>query len=154
MKTIIAITRQDAWEQAQRTGEYTQSTLDSTLAEVGFIHCSFPNQTLEIANRRFADRDNLVLLFIDEDKVKTPVKHEGALSGRVGTFPHIYGPLNVDAVYATASLQKNDKGEFTAPDELREAQHMKDFGDVVRLMANTPPVSNEELTKHGKKSKT
>ena len=148
MKTIIAITRQDTWEQAQRAGEYTQSTLDSTLAEVGFIHCSFPDQTLEIANRRFGDRDNLILLFIDEDKVKAPVKHEGALSGRAGTFPHIYGVLNTDAVYTTAPLQKNDKGEFIAPNELQEAQHMKDFGDVVKLMANTPPVSNEELKRH------
>ena len=42
MKTIIAIASQDIWEQAQRIGEYTQSTLDSTLADVGFIHCSFP----------------------------------------------------------------------------------------------------------------
>lgn len=149
MKIIIAIARQDTWEQAQRAGEYTQSTLDSTLAEVGFIHCSFPNQTLEIANRRFADRDNLVLLFIDEDKVKAPVKHEGALSGRAGTFPHIYGPLNADAVYAAVPLQKNDKGEFVTPTELQEAQHMNDFTGVVKAMTDTPPVSNEEL-KRGK----
>lgn len=150
MKTIIAITRQDIWKQAKETGEYTQSTLDSTLAEVGLIHCSFPDQTVEIANHRFADRDNLVLLFIDEDKVRAPVKHEGALSGRVGAFLHIYGPLNVDAVYATVPLQKNDKGEFMAPTELQDAQHMNDFSDTVKLMAHTPPVSNDELKRRHK----
>jgi uncharacterized protein (DUF952 family) len=148
MKTIIAIVRQDVWEQSQKTGEYSQSTIDTTLADVGFIHCSFPDQTLEIVNRHFADRDNLVLLFIDQDKVKSPVKYEGALSGRAGTFPHIHGPLNVDAVYSAVSLQKSDKGEFIAPDELQEAQHMNDFSDVVKVMANTPPVSNEELKRH------
>lgn len=42
MKTIIAIARQDAWQQALKIGEYRQSTIDSTLADVGFIHCSFP----------------------------------------------------------------------------------------------------------------
>lgn len=145
MKTIIAITNKAAWEQARQDDEYTQSTLDSTLAEVGFIHCSFPDQTLDIIDRHFADRDNLVLLFIDEDKVKAPVKYEGALSGREGTFPHIYGPLNIDAVYAAVPLQKNDTGKLLAPNELREAQHMNDFGSVVKAMADTPPISNEEL---------
>jgi uncharacterized protein (DUF952 family) len=116
MKVIIAITNKSIWEQAQKDGAYTQSTLDSTLAQVGFIHCSFPDQTLDIVRRHFADRDDVVLLCIDEDKVKSPIKHEGALSGRAGTFPHIYGPLNVDAVYAVVPLQKNEAGEFLEPD--------------------------------------
>ncbi|MDB5178820.1 MAG: hypothetical protein JWN01_763 [Patescibacteria group bacterium] len=122
MKTIVAITRQDVWQQALKAGQYTQSTVDSTLAEVGFIHCSFPDQTLEIANRRFINRDGLVLLLIDEDKVKPPIKHEGALSGRAGTFPHIYGPLNVDAVYATILLEKDKEGMFVEPDKIKESR--------------------------------
>ncbi|HVI69275.1 MAG TPA: DUF952 domain-containing protein [Magnetospirillaceae bacterium] len=148
MKTIVIIARRNVWEQALKVGEYTQSTIDSTLTEVGFIHCSFPDQTIEIANRRFASQDDLQLLFVDVEKVKAPIKYEGALSGRAGTFPHIYGPLNIDAVYATVSLKKDDKGEFITPDELREAQHMNDFSDTVKIMANTPPVSNEELKRH------
>lgn len=122
MRTIVIITQDSIWQQAQKSGEYTQSTLDSTLEEVGFIHCSFPDQTIEIANRRFSDRDNLVLLLIDEDKVKAPVKHEAALSGRAGTFPHIYGPLNIDAVYAVAAVEKDSKGAFVAPKELEATQ--------------------------------
>lgn len=122
MKTIVAIARQDVWQQALKTGEYTQSTIDSTLADVGFIHCSFPDQTLEIANRRFSDHDVLVLLLIDEDKVKARIRHEGALSGRAGTFPHIYGPLNIDAVYATAPLEKDGQGKFKVPRELEAAK--------------------------------
>lgn len=151
MKTIIAIAQRKAWEQAQESGKYTQSTLDSTLADVGFIHCSFPEQTIDIANRKYNNYNDLVLLFIDEAKVKVPIKHEDALSGRTGTFPHIYGPLNIEAVYATVPLHKNDKGEFIAPDELQEVQHMNDFGSVVKTMANTPPISNEELIKRNKK---
>ena len=112
MKTIVIIAERKKWEATQVANEYVQSTIDSTLKEVGFIHCSTPDQTLEIANRRFADRDNLVLLFIDTDKVKAPVKFEGALSGRAGTFPHIYGPLNVDAVYDVKPLKKGKDGMF------------------------------------------
>lgn len=118
MNTIVAIAQQETWQKALKSGDYTQSTIDTTLDEVGFIHCSFPDQTMEIINRRFSDRDNLVLLLIDEDKAKAPIKHEGALSGRAGTFPHIYGPLNVDAVYATVLLEKDSEGKFVAPKEL------------------------------------
>lgn len=122
MITIVAIARREAWEQACRTGEYTQSTIKTTLAEVGFIHCSFPDQTIDIANRHFKDEDDLVLLLIDESRVKAQVKHEGALSGRVGTFPHIYGPLNVDAVYSVLTLEKDGAGEFVTSAELKRLQ--------------------------------
>jgi uncharacterized protein (DUF952 family) len=147
MKTIVIIARRDIWEQALKVGEYTQSTIDSTLSDVGFIHCSFPDQTIEIANRRFTSQDDLQLLFVDVEKVKAPIKYEGALSGRVGTFPHIYGALNTNAVYSTIPLTKGKDGKFIVPNELQEAQHMNDFNDTVKIMANTPPISNDKLVK-------
>jgi uncharacterized protein (DUF952 family) len=122
MKTIVIIAKLEVWQRAQKIGEYTQSTIDSTLADVGFIHCSFPDQTMEIANRRFSDRDSLVLLLVDEDKVQAPIKYGGTLSGRAGTFPHIYGPLNADAVYAAVVLKKDTEGKFITPKELEHAQ--------------------------------
>ena len=125
IKTIVIIARQNAWQEALKVGEYVQSTIDSTLAEVGFIHCSFPYQTLEIANRKFSSQDNLLLLLIDVDKVKPSIKNEGALSGRSGVFPHIYGPLNIDAVYTVVPLKKNNKGEFIQPEEV--SQLLNDF---------------------------
>lgn len=70
---------------------------------------------------RFTEQKDVMLLFIDADKVKTPVKFEAARSGREGLFPHIYGPLNVDAVYATAVVGKDTKGNFVAPKALLEA---------------------------------
>lgn len=120
MKTIISIARQDDWEKAQTSGQYTKSTIDSTLVDVGFIHCSIPDQTLDIANRKYSHEDNLILLLIEVDKVKPPVKFEGALSGRTGVFPHIYGPLNIDAVYATTILEKDKTGKFVPPVKLKE----------------------------------
>lgn len=118
-KTIIIISSKKFWEHAQQVGEYTQSTLTSTLEDVGFIHCSFPNQTMEIANRRYAHATDALLLFVDVAKVKPPIKYEAALSGREGTFPHVYGPLNVDAVYATVPLERDGDGVFIAPAQLK-----------------------------------
>ena len=122
MKTIVVTARRADWQKAQAAGRYTQSTIESTLAEVGFIHASFPDQTLEIINRKYTTEDDLVLLLIDADKLTSPLKYEGARSGRTGTFPHIYGPLNNDAVYTVATLQKRRDGEFSAPDALKELE--------------------------------
>ena len=76
-----------------------------------------PDQTMTVIPR-FSDTKDVILLFIDADRVKSSLKFEPARSGRAGLFPHIYGPLNTDAVYATAVVEKNNNGDFVAPGEL------------------------------------
>ena len=119
-KTIVIIAENDVWQKSLKDGTYAQSTINSTLAEVGFIHCSFPNQTMEILKRRFTDGKNLLLLLIDSEKVHAAIKYEGALSGREGTFPHIYGHLNVEAVKETIQLEKNKENQFITPTALQK----------------------------------
>lgn len=118
MQTIVAITNQSFWNDSQKAGKYTQSTIESTLDEVGFIHCTNPDQAVMIANRHFTKYDDLILLLIDVDKVESEVKFEASLSGRGGLYPHIYGSLNLDAVYDVVKLPKQEDGQFTAPPEL------------------------------------
>lgn len=117
-RTIIAIAKEDDWQKAKDSGYYTKSTITSELRDVGFLHCSFPNQTIDIANRHFSEYKKLLLLFIDPTKVRANIVYEQALSGRPGSFPHIYGPLNIDAVYDTAVLAQTSTGMFTAPEKL------------------------------------
>lgn len=117
-QTIVITAKQGDWERAKTQGEYLQSTIDSTLAEVGFIHCSFPDQVMDMVNRKYADQESLTLLLLDPDKVTSEIKNEAARSGRAGTFPHIYGPLNIDAVTAAIPLQKDAAGRFMTPPEL------------------------------------
>lgn len=117
MKTIVIITQQSMWHQAQEAGRYARSTIDSTLEEVGFIHCTFPHQTMEVLPR-FRDRQEVMLLLVDAEKVTVPIKYEAAISGRSGIFPHIYGALNVSAVYETVMLNKNERGDFVVPAQL------------------------------------
>ena len=120
MQTIVAIARHSEWQKAVIAGEYKLSTINSTLDDVGFIHCTNPDQTIDTANRRYTDQDDLLLLFIDVAKVIPEVKFESALSGRAGLFPHIYGPLNTNAVYGTASLAKDSDNHFITPAKLQE----------------------------------
>lgn len=93
------------WEAAQRSGgPYEVSTIGRTLAQVGFIHCSFTDQVRATAERFYAGRDDVVLLEIDPVAVAPILRIESAVGGREGEgghvdqFPHLYGPLPLDAV--------------------------------------------------------
>jgi uncharacterized protein (DUF952 family) len=109
MDTILHITTWADWEQAQPEGLYH----GDTLATEGFIHCSTPDQVIEVADRVFQGRDGLVLLCIAPARVQSEIRYERAENGQ--DYPHIYGPLNVDAVITVASLQPGDDGRFTMP---------------------------------------
>ena len=87
------------WEQAKTSPsqEYVISTLGATLEDEGFIHCSFAEQVSRIADFIYKGIPNVVLLTIDQTKLKYPVKLEN-LDGGTEPFPHIYGALNLDAV--------------------------------------------------------
>lgn len=117
MKTIVVTSTPELWEEAQKTGEYRQSTIDSSLDEVGFIHATSPVQTIAMLNRHFTDRNDILLLIVDLEKVKPEVKFEASLSGSGGTYPHIYGALNTDAVTSTYTPSKDLSGQFTGDPE-------------------------------------
>lgn len=119
MKTIVCITTKNIWENSKRKSEYTHSTITSSLDEVGFLHMTSPNQTMDII-QRFVDQRDVVLLLIDLEKVTMPIKFEPTKSGRPGLFPHIYGPLNLDAVYEILEPARNKNNEFIAPDRLSQ----------------------------------
>ncbi len=76
---------------------YRGSTLGKSLDDEGFIHCSFANQVQGIANAIYQGRDDVVLLEIDPSRVNADVRVEN-LEGGEERFPHIYGPLPIDAV--------------------------------------------------------
>ena len=87
---IFHLALRDEWREAvDRGGPYERSTLGKSLAEVGFIHCSFAAQVASTAELFYRGRDDVVLLTIDESALELRVE-DG--------FPHIYGPLPLDAV--------------------------------------------------------
>ena len=104
-KPIVHLCLQAQWEAAQATGEYRTSSLE----EVGFIHCSRPEQILSVANSYFQKTDNLVLLWINPPRVESEI-HWEVSDGQV--FPHIYGPLNLVAVVAVSELSADVDGIF------------------------------------------
>jgi glutathione S-transferase len=105
--TLVHLALPDDWSAAQAAGEYRMSTRGITLEEEGFIHCSFDHQVLGVANRFYADLDELVVLRLDPARLGTEVVVEPPFPGSVEHFPHIYGPIPVDAVIATTPWRRS-----------------------------------------------
>ncbi|GAA5148792.1 hypothetical protein GCM10023340_23130 [Nocardioides marinquilinus] len=95
------------WDAARRAGRYTTSTRGRTLAQEGFIHASRGDQWQGVRERYYADVDEpLVLLVIDTERLTSPVVDE-EVPGSGETFPHVYGPIDVDAVVGTIPLERD-----------------------------------------------
>ncbi|MDN5212154.1 DUF952 domain-containing protein [Fulvivirgaceae bacterium BMA12] len=98
------------WEKALLEQTYKHESLDKE----GFIHASDYHQLLSTAERYYSDEVPLVLLAIDPEKLKSPIKYELATS-RDSLFPHIFGPINLEAVVQALPFEKNDSGKFSFP---------------------------------------
>jgi len=112
MSIILHITQRQQWEQAKLNQVYRADTLDTE----GFIHCSTPLQVIKVANTFFSNQRGLILLCIDCDRVQAEIRYEGVETEEL--FPHIYGPLNVDAVFKVVELKPDKDGKFELPTEL------------------------------------
>jgi uncharacterized protein (DUF952 family) len=112
MSVIYHIASAADWEQARGDGRYSMSTRGVTLAEQGFIHASTAAQVALVANKYYKGEPDLLLLVIDTDRVVREIRWED-VPGSDAPYPHIYGPLNADAVIGTRPLEPGPDGEFS-----------------------------------------
>jgi uncharacterized protein (DUF952 family) len=95
---IFHLATASAWHAAQIEGTYTVSTIGLDLTEVGFIHCSQAEQVAGVHQRFYRDvTEPLVLLTIDTDLLTAPWQLDD-VPGQPLPFPHVYGPIDIDAV--------------------------------------------------------
>ena len=107
MAIIYHLTPKADWESARLTPEHRPESL----ATEGFIHCSQNEaQMLGVANRLFASRNDMLALDVDTERLTSPIKYEHSRSG--GLYPHIYGPLNPEAVLRVRRLSIGADGTF------------------------------------------
>ncbi len=106
----------------------TQSNLDQylggdalvlpTLESEGFIHCSTLDQVLDVANFLEPYSEEMQLLEIDEARLVPEVKYEDAMqNGRF--YPHVFGPVNRDAIVAIHHLEWDGEEGYLLPEILR-----------------------------------
>ena len=101
---IFHIATVDDWQAALLAGDYRVSTLGGSLADEGFIHASRSRSGRRCPGRLYADPGlRLVLLEIDPAALEVELRLE-VPPGAEAAFPHIYGPLPIDAVVAVREL--------------------------------------------------
>ncbi len=87
----------------------------SSLHKEGFIHFSRPHQVLRVVNFLFKNRQDMVLLYVSQDKLNSEIRYEGDSTNK---FPHLYGQLNFDAVIDVFDF--SDKGNgFQLPTDFQ-----------------------------------
>lgn len=118
---ILHVVKRDEWENAIRNKAYAPSSLENE----GFIHCSTAAQVVETANLFYPGQSDLVIVCLEEGRLTSQLTYEPAV--RVGDqragalFPHVYGPLNLEAVSEVYEFPCDAAGRFVLPSALRLA---------------------------------
>ena len=109
MKNICHITTRKTWDLAVDKQLYDFCALKTD----GFIHCSTLAQVVTTANRFFKGVDYLIVLEIETSGIHSEIRYEN-LEGGDEKFPHIYGPIELDAVVGFFEFLKNENNLFSA----------------------------------------
>lgn len=101
-KHLFHICSEDELRQVRALGVHRPVSLSSD----GFVHLARSTQVIQVLHHFFAGSDGLVLLAIDPTRLTHDLKFEAAAA--VGSqpasadegdsFPHVYGPLNLEAI--------------------------------------------------------
>jgi uncharacterized protein (DUF952 family) len=117
---VYHITSRSAWNEARARGNYRAESLDTE----GFIHCSTEEQVIPVAENFYKGQSGLLLLVIEPERLTSELKWEPPAGGAPppgvpegDLFPHIYGPVNLDAVVQVFDLQTNPDGKIVKPED-------------------------------------
>ncbi|PIP93912.1 MAG: hypothetical protein COW00_04955 [Bdellovibrio sp. CG12_big_fil_rev_8_21_14_0_65_39_13] len=116
MAKIFHIISKADWDLAQKKGIYEPESLQNE----GFIHFSKTDQVKNVADHLYKGRSGMVLLRVDESKIMSKIVYEVPKEAPYSEikFPHIYGPLHLDAVEAAIAFPCSTDGTFALPDNL------------------------------------
>jgi uncharacterized protein (DUF952 family) len=115
---IYHITSRTAWNEARERGDYRAESLETE----GFIHCSTETQVVPVAEKYYKGQNNLLLLVVEPSLLSSELKWEppsggapppGVAEGEL--FPHVYGPINLDAVVQVFDLESQPDGRHRFP---------------------------------------
>ncbi|AWI55866.1 hypothetical protein AB395_0000182 [Sinorhizobium fredii CCBAU 45436] len=109
--TIYKIVPALLWQEARRAGQFAGAPVD--LAD-GFIHFSTGDQVGETAARHFEGQTDLLLVAVDAGALGDKLVYEPSRGGAL--FPHLYGPLTLDAVLWEKPLPLGSDGKHIFPE--------------------------------------
>ena len=104
---IFHVVKKEDWKSQKKDSRYHPETLDSE----GFIHCSSGNKIEEVTNRLYKGETDVLLIIINTTLVEPEIRYESS-GNSDSKYPHIYGPLNMDAVIDKIELAAEDDESF------------------------------------------
>lgn len=101
----------EVWERQRGSGSYLPEAFEAD----GFIHATNGlDRLLWVANQFYrTDLRPQTVLVLDVAALSSPMRYDDENEA----FPHIYGPLNSDAVIGELSVQRGDNGAFMSVSE-------------------------------------
>ena len=98
MNLIYHIVAAKVWAKVDGEPIYAADSLSNE----GFIHLCEQPQVAGVLDRYYRNVPDLLLLHIDPTKLTHELRYEEAANGEC--FPHVYGPINKDAVVNTEQI--------------------------------------------------
>jgi len=83
------------------------------MREEGFIHCCRAGQLAGVLERYYRDRNDLLLLTLDEAALADVLREEDT-TGRGELFPHVYGEIPRAAILTVAPFATDASGAWRA----------------------------------------
>jgi uncharacterized protein (DUF952 family) len=108
MALIFKIVAEAEWRAAESLGFFAGAAVDR---RDGFIHLSTADQVRETVVRHFSGQPDLLIVAVDEEALS--LRWEPSRGGEL--FPHVYGPLSLDAVRWVRALPLGDDGVHQWP---------------------------------------
>lgn len=107
---IYHIISKEKWNQLKNKSYYSPNSL----SREGYIHCSYAEQLLKVAQTFYKGQRNLVVLCINESKISNLLKSEDLFNLKEN-YPHVYGELPVSCIEKIVELLIDSNGDFIKP---------------------------------------
>ena len=104
---IFHVVKKEDWKEYKKDSRYHPESLDTN----GFIHCSSGRDIESITNSLYKGEDGVLLIIINTTLVEPEIRYENSGNSNI-KYPHIYGPLNMDAVIDKIELASEDDGSY------------------------------------------
>lgn len=111
---IFHIVDRGVWAAAVAFGEY----VPAAFAQDGFVHFSFAHQVARVANARYRDEPDLIVVEVDPSGLDVVVEDT---YGTGEEFPHVYTPIATAAAVRTFELTRDGNGDWTFSPDVRRA---------------------------------
>ena len=89
---LYHVVNETYWNTYEKSEMYYSETFEAE----NFIHLSEASQVKGVLERYYKNQDNLLILFIEKEKLTSELIYEKATNDEY--FPHLYGGLNINAI--------------------------------------------------------